>query len=191
MIDSKVPIESFDECLAVHFPLIRKLAYKATRIMSGAGKIPYEDGLALVQHAAWLAWDEQKKRSVEGRSPHAFGTYLGTFVQSVYKNDYKKDMIKWANGPRIEHLPEEYGENWEIEAIINAEQVNFFLGKLKPIEQEILRHQFFNDLTLEEIGEIVDLSRGRVHQIQQQALSTLGRLITEAENGHSKRDGDL
>jgi RNA polymerase primary sigma factor len=62
-----------------------------------------------------------------------------------------------------------------------TEEVRELLRDLKPIEADILRQRFGLDddreLTLKEIGEKYNLSRERIRQLQEQALSKMRRAL--------------
>jgi RNA polymerase primary sigma factor len=64
-----------------------------------------------------------------------------------------------------------------------ADQVRFLLGTLTPMEARILRWRFGLDdedeLTLKEIGDKYNLSRERIRQLQEQALTKIRRQIKE------------
>jgi RNA polymerase primary sigma factor len=60
-------------------------------------------------------------------------------------------------------------------------EVKALLGELRPIEADILRQRFGlvseQELTLKEIGEKYNLSRERIRQLQEQALSKMRRAL--------------
>jgi RNA polymerase primary sigma factor len=60
-------------------------------------------------------------------------------------------------------------------------EVKELLGELRPIEADILRQRFGliseQELTLKEIGEKYNLSRERIRQLQEQALSKMRRAL--------------
>jgi RNA polymerase primary sigma factor len=62
-----------------------------------------------------------------------------------------------------------------------TEEVRAQLDTLKPIEADILRQRFGLDtdkeLTLKEIGEKYNLSRERIRQLQEQALTKMRRAL--------------
>jgi RNA polymerase primary sigma factor len=66
-----------------------------------------------------------------------------------------------------------------------AGEVRCAMRELKPIEAEILKQRFGlgddNDLTLKEIGEKYNLSRERIRQLQEQALSKVRRSLERKE----------
>jgi RNA polymerase primary sigma factor len=66
-----------------------------------------------------------------------------------------------------------------------TEEVRELLHDLKPIEADILRQRFGLDddreLTLKEIGEKYNLSRERIRQLQEQALSKMRRALSRKE----------
>jgi RNA polymerase primary sigma factor len=68
-----------------------------------------------------------------------------------------------------------------------TEEVRELLHDLKPIEADILRQRFGLDddreLTLKEIGEKYNLSRERIRQLQEQALSKMRRALSRKEVG--------
>jgi RNA polymerase primary sigma factor len=74
------------------------------------------------------------------------------------------------------------------EALIDhamANEVRSLLGELKPIEADILRQRFGLDtdeeLTLKQIGEKYRLSRERIRQLQEQALTKIRRALQRKE----------
>ena len=54
-----------------------------------------------------------------------------------------------------------------------AERIQSIIATLKPREQAVLRCRFFNDMTLEETADIMDVSRERIRQIELKALRRL------------------
>jgi RNA polymerase primary sigma factor len=66
-----------------------------------------------------------------------------------------------------------------------GDEVRRVLLELKPIEADILRHRFGLDddqeLTLKEIGEKYNLSRERIRQLQEQALTKMRRALQRKE----------
>jgi RNA polymerase primary sigma factor len=66
-----------------------------------------------------------------------------------------------------------------------TEEVRALLGELKPIEADILRQRFGLDddreLTLKEIGQKYNLSRERIRQLQEQALSKMRRALVDKD----------
>jgi RNA polymerase primary sigma factor len=66
-----------------------------------------------------------------------------------------------------------------------TQEVRTLLDELKPIEADILRRRFGLDddqeLTLKEIGEKYNLSRERIRQLQEQALSKMRRALQRKE----------
>ncbi len=64
-------------------------------------------------------------------------------------------------------------------------EVRQLLGELRPIEADILRRRFGLDndqeLTLKEIGEKYNLSRERIRQLQEQALTKMRRALQRKE----------
>ena len=67
----------------------------------------------------------------------------------------------------------------EMEAL--SGEVKNLLRELRPIEADILRQRFGleteQELTLKEIGEKYNLSRERIRQLQEQALSKMRRAL--------------
>jgi RNA polymerase primary sigma factor len=68
--------------------------------------------------------------------------------------------------------------------------VGSLLGKLKPIERDVLRQRFgFTDgdeRTLQQIAEQYGLSRERIRQIQEEACRKLRRIIAEPDPGEPR-----
>jgi RNA polymerase primary sigma factor len=81
----------------------------------------------------------------------------------------------------VELLQDPEGEDHTTTDILNQHEVTAAMRRtletLRPIEAEILRHRFGLDddeeLTLKEIGEKYNLSRERIRQLQEQALSKM------------------
>jgi RNA polymerase primary sigma factor len=71
----------------------------------------------------------------------------------------------------------------EWEALTN--EVKAMLGELRPIEADILRQRFGlgteQELTLKEIGDKYNLSRERIRQLQEQALSKMRRALARRD----------
>jgi len=74
-------------------------------------------------------------------------------------------------------------EELEMEALTS--ELHTLLRELKPIEADILRRRFGLDndqeLTLKEIGEKYNLSRERIRQLQEQALTKMRRALQRKE----------
>jgi len=76
---------------------------------------------------------------------------------------------------------EEISPTDELELEALTSEVRRLLGELRPIEADILRRRFGLDddqeLTLKEIGEKYGLSRERIRQLQEQALTKMRRAL--------------
>jgi len=81
---------------------------------------------------------------------------------------------------------------WDEETPVDAmamraltDEIHALLGELKPIEADILRRRFGLDddqeLTLKEIGAKYNLSRERIRQLQEQALTKMRRALQRKE----------
>ena len=66
-----------------------------------------------------------------------------------------------------------------------SDQVHQIMGDLKPIESDVLRKRFglegAKEQTLKEIGDIYELSRERIRQIQEQALGKIRRALRQRD----------
>jgi len=76
---------------------------------------------------------------------------------------------------------EEVSPTGELEMEALTDEIHSLLRQLKPIEADILRQRFGllddQELTLKEIGEKYNLSRERIRQLQEQALTKMRRAL--------------
>jgi RNA polymerase primary sigma factor len=76
---------------------------------------------------------------------------------------------------------EELSPTADLEFVALTDEVKNLLRELRPIEADILRQRFGleteQELTLKEIGEKYNLSRERIRQLQEQALSKMRRAL--------------
>jgi RNA polymerase primary sigma factor len=76
---------------------------------------------------------------------------------------------------------EELSPTADLEFLALTDEVKNLLRELRPIEADILRQRFGleteQELTLKEIGEKYNLSRERIRQLQEQALSKMRRAL--------------
>ncbi len=80
---------------------------------------------------------------------------------------------------------EEMSPTGELEWEALTAEVRDLLSELRPIEADILRQRFGlgteQELTLKEIGDKYNLSRERIRQLQEQALSTMRRALARRD----------
>ncbi len=80
---------------------------------------------------------------------------------------------------------EEQSPTADLEMVALTGEVKSLLRELRPIEADILRQRFGleteQELTLKEIGEKYNLSRERIRQLQEQALSKMRRALQRKE----------
>ncbi|MBE7450166.1 MAG: sigma-70 family RNA polymerase sigma factor [Kofleriaceae bacterium] len=76
---------------------------------------------------------------------------------------------------------EELSPTADLELVALTDEVKQLLRELRPIEADILRQRFGleteQELTLKEIGEKYNLSRERIRQLQEQALTKMRRAL--------------
>jgi len=76
---------------------------------------------------------------------------------------------------------EELSPTADLELVALTDEVKSLLRELRPIEADILRQRFGleteQELTLKEIGEKYNLSRERIRQLQEQALTKMRRAL--------------
>jgi RNA polymerase primary sigma factor len=92
-----------------------------------------------------------------------------------------RHFIEFLQDPGFEeHNP---AERLSTQAVTS--EIQKLLSDLKPIEADILRQRFGleddRELTLKEIGEKYNLSRERIRQLQEQALSKMRRALARKE----------
>ena len=80
---------------------------------------------------------------------------------------------------------EEISPTQDLEWEALTSEVRAMLGELRPIEADILRQRFGlgteQELTLKEIGDKYNLSRERIRQLQEQALSKMRRALARRD----------
>ncbi len=98
---------------------------------------------------------------------------------SLDGND-QESLMEALESPTARRPDEEFFSNWEIE------HVNRLLNSLAKRDAEVLRMRYGIDgrepMTLQEIGDKINLSRERVRQIESEALRKLNALLTKDGN---------
>jgi RNA polymerase primary sigma factor len=144
-----------------------RLAKAKRELQAKLGRQPTTEELAAATH---LPTDKiEKMRSYLAEQPFS--------LDRPVNDEDGRHFIEFLHDPTAEeHTP---AETMAIESL--SDEVRALLGELKPIEADILRQRFgFDDdreLTLKEIGAKYNLSRERIRQLQEQALSKMRRAL--------------
>jgi RNA polymerase primary sigma factor len=92
----------------------------------------------------------------------------------------EESLIEGLRNTNCRTPDEEFFASWEVE------QVQELLGSMQKREADVLRMRYGMDgrdpMTLQEIGDKINLSRERVRQIECEALKKLGALMTKDSN---------
>ncbi len=141
--------------------------------------------------AAWLAWKKQKEQAdpITGESPHAFGTYLNTFVLYTLKSMCKPQMLL---GTSISDVGsgEMIIEDQDIADVEESEQLKHSLAILSDQERQIIKCRYLDGLTLRQTSEALNIDAHRIRQIQHASLSKMKRAILRSQheaNGNPNR----
>lgn len=192
IMNSKIPSATYEEMLKDHSGLIILYARRAYRLR----KMLNEDATqAECRHyteiAAWLAWKKQKEQvdPITGESPHAFGTYLNTFVLYTLKSMCKPQTLLGTsisdsgNGEMII-------EDQDIADIEESDQLKHSLAILSDQERQIIKCRYLDGLTLKQTSEALNIDAYRIRQIQQASLNKMKRAILRSQheaNGNTNR----
>jgi RNA polymerase primary sigma factor len=160
----------------VHILEANQRIRKATRSLSATlGRAPTNDELA---EAIEMSTDK-----LERTMTHSGGQAIS--LDQQLGDDGDRERMEVFQSPEIE-------ETTPFDDIANralADQVRDVLHTLKPIEADVLRRRFGLDnereVTLQEIATEYGLSRERIRQIQEKALSKVrrGLKVDEPDNG--------
>jgi RNA polymerase primary sigma factor len=158
--------------LPVHMIDAQHRLTKARRLLTGKlGRNPTTDELAeATQMPAdkiekMRSWVLEQSVSIDRPTGDEDGRNLGEVLE---------DPDREPNSPT---------DDLAFEALTS--EVKALLGELRPIEADILRQRFGlvtdQELTLKEIGEKYNLSRERIRQLQEQALSKMRRALARRD----------
>ncbi|HTM19861.1 MAG TPA: sigma-70 family RNA polymerase sigma factor [Kofleriaceae bacterium] len=144
-----------------------RLAKAKRELQAKLGRQPTTDELAAATN---LAPDKiEKMRSYLAEQPFS--------LDRPVNDEDGRHFIEFIHDPTADD--KNPAETMAIESL--SDEVRTLLAELKPIEADILRQRFgFDDdreLTLKEIGAKYNLSRERIRQLQEQALSKMRRAL--------------
>jgi RNA polymerase sigma factor (sigma-70 family) len=136
----------------------------------------FEDLYAMIQFAAWKAWLTQLKQAAKpennGQSPYTFGTYMTRQVKLALNREYSELALDSILSDGSELLVADNPRN-EIYLMEVQELVHDLLQDLPDKQKQVLTMRFFQDKTLRECGEVLNLTTERIRQIEQEALKNL------------------
>lgn len=140
----------------------RKLANEAAQLVGSVDDLIQEIYIRMIKY--------------EVKSDIALSTFVVNHCDWCISNIHRKQ--KWKGRDKTKHqlegdIPEEKYES-------NLEDDIFRLLWTSPLsdrELRIIRMRFFSDLTLEDIGTLLNLSRERVRQLEQRALTKLKGIL--------------
>lgn len=101
-------------------------------------------------------------------------TFVYAYVEQHVRNQ-KRDDLK-ARSVETDSLPIERSYTEDLDLKILVEEL---LDKLSDIEREVVRQKWFENQTLEEIAENIGMSRARVGQISQRAMSKMKDMLPD------------
>jgi RNA polymerase sigma factor (sigma-70 family) len=183
-MQSKCPNPSFPDTLEKNAPLIRYLAGKLKNKCYKYGhNISMEDSIHHVQLAAWMAWKEQHKHSVEGISPYSFGAYLNTFVKYIFRRYLKKEIGKpIINLDDLGWMSDTMQDSSEIEDYDIKDLLDNKLAELDEREQLVIKKRYYESKTLQDVASELKLSVQTISNIQKSAEGKLYSKIKHLYN---------
>jgi RNA polymerase sigma factor for flagellar operon FliA len=148
----------------------RQKRKKAKQIEAAIGKaeqrlqrVPREEEVAAQLD---LSLEEYRQWLVEVR-----GVNLGSLEQASPDGEGSYDLLKYVAG-QDENSPARLLERGELEKLLAAA-----IEKMPHVERTILSLYYYEELTLREIAQVVDLHESRVSQLKSQAILRLRTYI--------------
>ncbi|AUR97897.1 RNA polymerase sigma-70 [Vibrio phage 1.244.A._10N.261.54.C3] len=157
-----------------------------------------------IQRHAYVAMGIQNKRRAEGLQPLSVEE-VADAVNAHYKDQNSETLNKcspstledamavtmgsWiteatvGNGedgevlPLYETIEGEYSDYINYQRVDNSLDLVGLLDNLKPREAQVIRERFLEEMTLQEVGDGMGLTRERVRQIESKALDNLGKFV--------------
>ena len=68
-----------------------------------------------------------------------------------------------------------------LERRMQASQARAALQQLTPLQQQVIVLRFFEELSIEEVGQVIDRTEGAVKALQHRALGSLRRILEEED----------
>jgi RNA polymerase sigma factor (sigma-70 family) len=111
--------------------------------------------------------------------PH--GTFVGAHPQVKqlwFKRDIEPELL---SGEPIPDLPDESDPLRERDAKV---LVNILLERCKPQEVRVLTMRYMEEMTLEEVGQVLGVTRERIRQIENKAIRRIRwRAVSDKDVG--------
>ena len=137
------------------------------------GQIDRADDLA---QEVWLDVLRQLPRLKEAG---AFTTWLYRIAHGKAMLDGRRNGRAPATIPDVEWIPDKEDDSFSAE---DAAQIHAALDRLEPAQREVLVLRFLEELSYEEIGQIVDCPLGTVRSRIHYAKAALQRILKNDNN---------
>ena len=191
-MNSKIPSASYEKMLQDHSGLISLYTQRAYRLRKVLHEYVTRDECRhYTEIAAWLAWKKQTEQvdPTTGESPHAFGTYLNTFILYTLKSMCRG---RRGGGTSISDVGsgETVIEDKDIIDVEESDQLKHSLAILSDQERQVIKCRYLDGLTLKQTSEALNIDAYRIRQIQQASLNKMKRAILRSQheaNGNSSR----
>jgi RNA polymerase sigma-70 factor (ECF subfamily) len=103
-------------------------------------------------------------------------------VMNHYRGRYRQDETISAEEESVEAAT----ERDELLDIDNAELIHFGLNRLRLVEREVLTLYFLDDLSVAEIGDVLEIPPGTVKSRLWKARQELRRILDEEADRHAR-----
>lgn len=167
--------EFFQNIYRKHKDEMYYIAYEIVKVKSDAEDIVHETFLTLINHLDKLMYNE----------PHKTWNYMITVVKHKSYNLCKKKRIWKETGLEEWEWEQEQAEVFEksMEDLIEETEKNRIimelLGRMKSPYQDVLLMQYYHEMSIQEIAELLEKSTDNVRHISSRAKKKLQIMMEE------------
>lgn len=148
-------------------PIYRYIFYKVKR----------EDVEDLVEVLFLKAWENIKKYKKQEKT--SFKSWVFRIAHNLVVDHYRLTREHAPLDPRLSDTKRDSDPVKQVKLNLNNERLREAISQLKPNYQQIVTLKFINELSNEEIGNILNKSEGSVRILQFRALKVLKGILQD------------
>ena len=109
----------------------------------------------------------------------SFKAWLFRIAHNLVVDHYRLTREHSSLDPRLRDTKRDHNPIEQADSVLNNENLQFAIGKLKKNYQQIVILKFINELSNEEICKIMKKSEGSIRILQFRALRALRQIMNE------------